>query len=89
LEGETNESPPCLSFEGTAISIGRLGYEIIVVLGHPNYYPRFGFVPAKPKGIKCEFRVPDEAWMLLELRDRALAGRQGTVRLQREFEDAT
>ena len=67
----------------------HLGHEIIVVLGHPNYYPRFGFVPAKPKGIKCEFEVPDEAWMILELREGALAGRQGTVSFQPEFKEAT
>ena len=35
----------------------NLGHEIVVVLGHPTYYPRFGFVPAKPKGISCEFEV--------------------------------
>jgi putative acetyltransferase len=66
----------------------HLGHEIIVVLGHPNYYPRFGFVPAKPKGIKCEFEVPDEAWMVLELPEGALAGRQGTVSFQPEFREA-
>ena len=66
----------------------RLGHEIIVVLGHPNYYPRFGFVLAKPKGIECEFEVPDEAWMILELREGALAGRQGTVSFQPEFKEA-
>jgi putative acetyltransferase len=67
----------------------RLGREIIVVLGHPNYYPRFGFVPAIPKGIECEFEVPNEAWMITELNEGALAGRQGKVRFQREFRDAT
>jgi putative acetyltransferase len=67
----------------------HLGYEIIVVLGHPSYYPRFGFIPAKSKGIKCEFEAPDEAWMVLELREGALAGRQGTVRFQPEFKEAT
>jgi len=67
----------------------HLGHEIIVVLGHPNYYPRFGFVPAKPKGIKCEFEVPDEAWMVLELREGAFAERQGTVSFQPEFKEAT
>jgi len=66
----------------------RLGHEITVVLGHPNYYPRFGFVPAIPKGIKCEFEVPDEAWMVLELREGAFAGIQGTVRFQPEFKEA-
>jgi putative acetyltransferase len=63
----------------------RLRQEIIVVLGHPDYYPRFGFVLAKPKGIACEFEVPEEAWMILELREEALAGRRGMVRFQPEF----
>ena len=58
-----------------------------MVLGHPDYYPRFGFVPAKPRGIDCEFEVPNEAWMILELRQGALAGRRGTVRFQPEFHE--
>ena len=66
----------------------RLGHEIVVVLGHADYYPRFGFVLANPKGIKCEFEVPDEAWMILELRKGALAGRRGTVSFQPEFKEA-
>ena len=66
----------------------HLGHEIILVLGHPNYYPRFGFIPAKSKGIKCEFEAPDEAWMVLELREGALSGRQGTVRFQPEFKES-
>ena len=66
----------------------RLGHEIVVVVGHPDYYPRFGFVPAKPKGISCEFEVPNEAWMVLELREGALAGRKGTVKFQPEFHEA-
>lgn len=66
----------------------RLGHEIIVLVGHPDYYPRFGFVPAGPKGIACEFEVPEEAWMILELREGALAGRRGTVRFQPEFKEA-
>jgi putative acetyltransferase len=66
-----------------------LGHEIVVVLGHPDYYPRFGFIPAKPKGIDCEFQVPDEAWMILELKEGALAGRRGIVRFQPEFREAT
>ena len=66
----------------------RLGHEIIVVVGHPNYYPRFGFVPANPKGIECEFEAPHEAWMIKELKEGALAGRQGKVRFQPEFKEA-
>ena len=67
----------------------HLGHEIVVVVGHPNYYPRFEFVPAKTQGLQCEFEVPDEAWMVLELRAPALAGRRGTVRFQPEFKEAT
>ena len=66
----------------------RLGHEIVVVVGHPTYYPRFGFVPAKPKGIDCEFEVPEEAFMILELREGALGGRSGTVKFQSEFKEA-
>lgn len=65
----------------------HLGHEIIVVLGHPDYYPRFGFVLAKPQGIDCEFEAPEEAWMVLELREEALAGRRGIARFQPEFKE--
>jgi len=66
----------------------RLGHEIVVLAGHSNYYPRFGFVRAYAKGIECEFEVPDEAWMIAELKQGALAGRQGKVRFQPEFKEA-
>ena len=54
-------------------------------LGHPKYYPRFGFVPAKQKGISCEFEAPEEAFMVLERREGALAGKGGIVKFQPEF----
>ena len=66
----------------------RLGHEIVVLAGHPNYYPRFGFVPAYAKGIECEFQVPDEAWMIAELKQGALAGRRGKVKFQPELREA-
>ncbi len=66
-----------------------LDHEIVVVLGHPTYYPRFGFVPSKPKGISCEFEVPEEAFMVLELREGALAGRGGIVKFQSAFKEPT
>ena len=66
----------------------HLGHEVVVLVGHPDYYPRFGFVPARPKGLECEFEVPDEAWMLLELQQGALAGKTGTVTFQPEFREA-
>jgi putative acetyltransferase len=58
-----------------------------VVVGHPNYYPRFGFVPARTKGIDCEFEAPDEAWMALELKEGGLVGRVGTVLYRPEFKE--
>jgi len=66
----------------------KIGHDIIVVLCHPTYYPRFGFIPAKQKGITCEFEAPEEVFMILELREGALAGRGGLVKFQPEFRDA-
>lgn len=67
----------------------RIAYEIVFLVGHPDYYPRFGFVLAKPKGVGCEFQVPEEAWMLLELREGALAGRQGVAKFEPEFKEGS
>ncbi len=63
----------------------RLGCKAVVVLGHPEYYPKFGFVPAKEKGLKCEYTVPDEVFMVLELESGALEGRVGIVKYRSEF----
>ena len=65
-----------------------LGHDLVFVVGHPEYYPRFGFVQAKSKGFDCEFEVPDEAWMLFELQERVLSKRGGTVYFQPEFREA-
>ena len=58
---------------------------IAVVLGHPAYYPRFGFVPARRHGIRFEMEVPDDAFMVLELEPGALAGCTGVARCAKEF----
>jgi putative acetyltransferase len=63
----------------------RLGYDIVVVLGRPNYYPRFGFVPASLKGLRSEYDVADEAFMVAEMKPDALAGCSGLVRYHPEF----
>jgi len=57
----------------------------VVVLGHPEYYPRFGFVPANRFGLKCEYDAPDEAFMALETRPGSLKGIAGAVRYPPEF----
>ncbi|MBB4663726.1 GNAT family N-acetyltransferase [Conexibacter arvalis] len=43
------------------------GVPLVSVLGHPGYYPRFGFEPARPLGVRPPFDVPDEAWMAFRL----------------------
>lgn len=63
----------------------RIGFDVVVVLGHPEYYPRFGFVPAARKGLRCEYPVPDEVFMVAELKPGALAGRRGLVKYRPEF----
>lgn len=62
-----------------------LGHGAVVVVGHPEFYPRFGFVPARAKGLECEYPVPDEAFMVAELREGALDELKGVVKYRPEF----
>jgi putative acetyltransferase len=61
-------------------------YGFVVVLGHPGYYPRFGFTPSKPHGIVWEHDVPEEVFMIKELKQGALAHTQGVVKYRAEFD---
>lgn len=45
----------------------RLGYEYSVVLGHPKYYPKAGYVPASLYGVRAPFAVKDENFMIVSL----------------------
>lgn len=64
-----------------------LGFDSVIVLGHPEYYPRFGFVPASKFGIRTDYDVPDEVFMALELKPGALAGKAGLVVYPKEFDE--
>lgn len=64
------------------------GFTAVFVLGHPTYYPRFGFETAKLKGFSCEYPSPDEAFMVLELEKDALKGKKGLVKYCPEFSEA-
>ena len=64
---------------------GRSGVQAVVVLGHPDFYSRFGFIPASRKSLGCEYDVPDEAFMVLELESGALQDCSGTVKYRSEF----
>lgn len=64
-------------------------YPFVVVLGHPRYYPRFGFVPASRHGLRCAWsEVPDEAFMALVLDETAMQGVSGLARYRSEFDGA-
>src|SRR5262249_48789511 len=62
------------------------GCPFVVVLGHPEYYPRFGFVPASRHGVDCQWSVPDEAFMILPLDPLRLEGVSGVARYRDEFD---
>jgi putative acetyltransferase len=62
---------------------------LIIVLGHPEYYPRFGFVPASLHGLSCQWDgVPDEAFMALILDEATMTNVSGTIRYRDEFDQA-
>jgi putative acetyltransferase len=63
----------------------QLGCGAVVVLGHPEYYPRFGFLPSARFGIGCEYEVPEDVFMVLELQPRFLHGASGIVKYHAAF----
>ncbi len=63
------------------------GYGSVIVLGHPEYYARFGFVPARTWGITAPFDVPDDAFMAKELQADALKNAGGVVEYPEEFSE--
>jgi len=62
-----------------------LGARAIVVVGHPEYYPRFGFAPASRYALRCEYDVPENVFMVAELEAGALNGAYGVVRYHDAF----
>ncbi|MCP1164591.1 MULTISPECIES: GNAT family N-acetyltransferase [Bacillus] len=63
----------------------ELGYGSVVVVGHPEYYPKFGFNKASEWNIKSPFEVPDEVFMVMELSENALQGVEGVVQYSSAF----
>ena len=47
----------------------ELGYAVVALIGHPTYYPRFGFAPAAQFGLTCNIPVPDEVFMAYVIKD--------------------
>ncbi len=58
------------------------GVELVFVLGHPDYYPRSGFIPAGALGFEAPYHIPEEhagAWMVQELCSGIIGNVQGKV----------
>ena len=63
----------------------ELGYGAVVVLGRPEYYPRFGFLPSSRFGIGCEYEAPEEVFMALELQPDYFGDLSGVVQYHSAF----
>ena len=63
----------------------KLGFDHVIVLGHKNYYPKFGFEKASKWNIKCPFEVPDENFMAIELKLGSLNEVEGIVEYSAAF----
>lgn len=65
----------------------KLGYKSIILLGHENYYPKFGYHLASRYGITLPFDAPDENCMAIELVENGLDGINGMVEYSDAFMD--
>ncbi len=64
-----------------------MGYSSVIVLGHQDYYPKFGFKQASLWNIKAPFEVPDEVFIAVKLTEGSLANVQGVVRYPKAFSE--
>ena len=65
--------------------LGLAGWPFIIVLGHADFYPRFGFKPASSCGITCEWNVPDDVFMVLVLDPEKMQCVSGLAKYRHEF----
>ena len=84
--------------QGIGLQLVRRGLDIlrergcpfVVVVGHPEYYPRFGFEPASTRGLVSQWEgIPDSAFMVLVLDVDAMAGASGVAKYRDEFNALT
>jgi putative acetyltransferase len=64
------------------------GHDFVMLLGSPKLYPRFGFAPGIEFGLRSNFDVPDDEFMMIELRRGVLKGVEGTAYFAPEFAEA-
>ena len=68
--------------------LGERGCPFVVVVGHPEYYPRFGFEPASMHGLESQWEgIPDAAFMVLVLDVHVMAGVSGVAKYRQEFNE--
>jgi putative acetyltransferase len=88
---------PGLQRQGIGSKLVREGLDIlrkrgcpfVIVLGHPEYYPKFGFEPASRYDIKCQWQgIPDEAFMILVLNQSTIRDLRGVAYYRDEFNEA-
>ena len=65
----------------------QTGCPFVIVIGHPEFYPRFGFRLARPLGITCEWEVPDDVFMILVLNEARMSGVTGKAVYRQEFSE--
>ena len=66
----------------------KLGFKSVIVVGHSEYYPRFGFKRASEYGISAPFEVPDNCLFAIELEKGALENCRGKIEYPHEFDEA-
>lgn len=66
----------------------EINFDVVIVVGHPKYYPRFGFKPASNWEIQLPFDVPNDVFLALELKYNALNNCRGKVEYPKEYYEA-
>ena len=79
LTGYQKQGIGSLLVENGLMRCRELGHSIVIVVGEPSFYTRFGFTPARARRLEAPFPVPDEAFMVLELPGGASGGITGMV----------
>ncbi|MEJ5106362.1 GNAT family N-acetyltransferase [Chryseobacterium sp. MYb328] len=63
----------------------KLGYQSVILIGHEEYYPRFGYEKTSNFGISFPFDIPEENGMAIELVEDGLKNKKGRVKYPKEF----
>ena len=66
----------------------KLNHKSVVLLGHPSYYPLFGYLPAEKWDLSNPWGIDSDPWMAIELVEGALEGKPGAVVYPEAFNEA-